>query len=71
MKVLADKLDALQAAENEGRGVRCVRTVCDYLRRGNLEDAKQVAITDWDKIRNYPMVAAFLNETIFLDNPQR
>jgi len=62
---LAKKLMDLQAVENEGRGVNCVREVAISLERGNLEDARQVARTDGDKIRGYPPIARVIRDELF------
>lgn len=58
----ADELDRLQALENEGRGVSCVRTLAFHLRRGEIELAKAVAENEGDKIRNYPSIKQYLIE---------
>ncbi len=62
---LADELDALQAIENDGRGVSCVRTVCLFLRRGDLQEAKSTVNNESDKIRSYPNIVAKLREIGF------
>lgn len=54
---LARDLEELQAKENDGRGVSCVRTLCVYLRRGDLRPAQALCHNEWDKIRNYPPLA--------------
>lgn len=51
---MADKLDHLQQAKNDGRGVSCVKDVITYLRRGDFEQAKRIATHDHDKIGAYP-----------------
>lgn len=53
---LADLLDELQAKENDGRGVSCVRQVVLYLRRGDIGSATRGARHDHDKIRSYPEI---------------
>jgi len=124
MKELADRLDTLQAAKNDGRGVTCVRHVIErplqkslsatisllrlqncksssaytaykhrhffnfslrsseislrnilsqrsleYLRRGDWESAQQAAITDNDKIRQYPDIQAVTQDELLKDHP--
>ena len=64
MDILADKLDALQAKENNGLGVSCVRTPILYLRRGEIEQAKAVCLNDGDKIRNYPEIEAMIEKEL-------
>lgn len=55
MNELADKLEALQATKNDGRGVSCVRDIILYLRRNDIEGAKAVYDCDGDKIcGSYP-----------------
>jgi hypothetical protein len=58
----ADLLDELQAKENRGRGVACVRSMVFLLRQGELGQAVAVANHEWDKIRNYPKIAAACKE---------
>jgi hypothetical protein len=60
--VVADRLDALQAAHNNGRGVSCVRSICFELRQRDLVGALAVCDTEGDKIRNYPDIVAVLTE---------
>ncbi len=63
---LASRLEVLQAEENLGMGVSCVRSIAMYLRKGDVESALAVVNTDHDKIRNYPSIAAILIEEGFL-----
>lgn len=62
MKDLADTLDQLQAVENDGRGVSCVRGVVGELRRSNRAGAEAIANNDYDKIRNYPEIKRVVDE---------
>lgn len=59
-KTLGNELMALQGKENNGRGVSCVREVALHLNKEDIGRARQVAVTDWDKIRNYPDIAHLL-----------
>ena len=59
---IADELDALQAAENDGRGIDCVREIIEYLRRDQYDLAKNVRHIEGDKTRAYPKVEARLYE---------
>jgi len=68
---LAETLNTLQGQENDGRGVGCVQSCVTFLRRGMVEEARAIAHTDWDKIRNYRRIARWLNENIFVDEPLR
>jgi len=62
--MLADKLDALQAEKNDGRGVSCVRTLIMYLRRGEIDTAKAVCLNESDKIRSYPDIQDVLEKEL-------
>lgn len=53
MQEAAEELDKLQATKNDGRGVSCVRTICDYLKRGDISSALAVAVNESDKLSNY------------------
>ena len=64
MEMLADKLDALQAEKNDGRGVSCVRTLIMYLRRGEIDTAKAVCLNESDKIRSYPDIQDVLEKEL-------
>jgi len=57
---IGEELNALQAVENDGRGVGCVQGVVTYLKMGDLEKAKTWVDTDSDKMRNYDAIYAFL-----------
>jgi len=46
---LANKLETLQASENGGRGVECVKAVIHYLRKGMISAAKSMCFNDDDK----------------------
>jgi len=70
-EVLAGRLLVMQAPENGGRGVSVVRTMAQYLERGMVKETRTIARTDWDKIRNYPELASWINENLFLDEPLR
>ena len=66
---VAQKLFDLQAQENEGRGISCVRQVVDELRRGDIEGARIIADMDGDKLRSHPKIENYLEETIFVGIP--
>lgn len=51
---LADILDKLQAPQNNGRGVSCIRSMITWLRRGDYRSARAVSSNEYDKIRGYP-----------------
>ena len=60
---LADTLDALQSKANSGRGISCVRTVVDSLRRGDFSGARACINNESDKIRSHDEVVAALERT--------
>ena len=59
-KDLVNDLDTLQAKENKGRGISCVKSVVDLMKRGELILARTVRQTEGDKTRSYPEVEALL-----------
>lgn len=59
---VAKALYQLQAGYNDGRGVSCVRTICLYLERNDIDSAKAVCLNEGDKIRNYPAIVNFLKK---------
>ena len=61
---LASELEILQAQENEGRGVECVRSIVTYLRVGDTESARNVAYNEGDKIRSYPGIVTWLQDNL-------
>ncbi|MDR3616564.1 MAG: hypothetical protein P4L53_23595 [Candidatus Obscuribacterales bacterium] len=63
---LADELDSLQARENDGRGVSCVRSIVDYLRRDDLSAARAIVNNEGDKIASYPAIEAVLMRVGFV-----
>jgi hypothetical protein len=59
----ADEIFAVQAKQNNGRGVSCVRDIVIYLREsGDTDRAKAVVWSEFDKIRNYPEIVAVLRK---------
>ena len=60
----ADELDKLQAQENDGRGVSCVKMIVSCLRLGNIEGARATYVVDGDKIRNYPEIEKIILEKL-------
>ncbi len=67
---IADALDTMQASENGGRGVACVREVVRWLRKGDLRNARLAAEHDRDKIRSYPAILQFIQEKLFPGDDQ-
>lgn len=63
VKELADKLDELQAKANQGRGITCVRTIIDSLRRGDYSGARACIHNESDKIRSHKEIVAVLERT--------
>ena len=62
---LADKLDALQALKNDGRGVSTVRGIIASLRRGDIAGARAEAMNDGDKIQSYPDIKDMISMELF------
>lgn len=60
----ADTLAQLQAVENNGRGISCVRSIVIYLRRGEWENAIAIRRLEGDKTRCYPKVEAALTKIL-------
>lgn len=67
---IADELFALQAKENNGRGVTCVRGVAEYLRMGDLSSARAFCFTDHDKILNYPVLMEYIKKNLFVQGEE-
>lgn len=62
---LAQTLHDMQAGKNSERGVSCVRTIVDELRRGDITGALAVANNESDKIRSYADIVGVLKEAGF------
>ena len=62
-----DKIRKLEAVQNDGRGVSCVRSVIHYMDRNDIEGARLVADWDHDKIRNYPEIEAAVRDALWPD----
>lgn len=58
----ADLLNKLQAEENDGRGITCVRNIIAYLRQDDYDGALAVRQYEGDKTRSYPKVEKVLTE---------
>lgn len=57
---LIKKLAELQAAENSGRGISCVRSILTHLEHDDFAAAQTVRMVDGDKTRSYPAVEQLL-----------
>ena len=57
-----DKLNTLQAKQNGGRGVECVRQMVMYLKNDNEKFASTIWRTDGDKITQYPELERYIIE---------
>jgi len=62
MNSAAAVLDTLQAKQNQGRGVSCVRDIVTFLRRGKFDEAQRIRQWDGDKTRSYPDIEKALTE---------
>ena len=58
----ADRLEALNAVTNGGRGSSVCRGVIQDLRANNPNGAVALAELDFDKVRQYPEMAALFKE---------
>ncbi len=56
----AEELDALQAEQNEGRGVSCIKSIVFQMRKNDIDCAKRVYQLEGDKIRQYPEIQKWL-----------
>lgn len=57
-----EHLQAAQAAENNGDGIRCVQVMLKFLERGQTDLAKNVWQIDGDKLHAYPEVKKLCRE---------
>ncbi len=64
MLLLAAKLQELQAQENYGIGVSCVRSISLYLERGDYQSACAVRQNDGKKIASYPALEKAISESM-------
>lgn len=62
MTQIANELDKIQASENLGTGVDCVKTLIMFLRIGRWDSACAVAGNEWDKISSYTNIARIITE---------
>ncbi len=60
MIALADELDQLQRAANNGRGISAARTLIAYLRVGDEASAHATAANEWDKLSSHEHLAQLL-----------
>lgn len=51
-----DTLDTLQAKQNNGRGITCVKDIISFLRNNDFPQAFAIRQWDGDKTRLYPEV---------------
>jgi hypothetical protein len=61
---MATLYELFQAHEraNNGRGVACVAAIIEEIGNRNYENAATITNNEWDKIRNYPEIAKWLEE---------
>ncbi len=57
-----EHLFKLQAEENNGRGVTCVRVICDFLAKNDYYQARLTFSNEFCKIRQYPALVTWLND---------
>jgi hypothetical protein len=58
------KLKELQAVENEGRGINCVRFILTLLNTHQVDKAKIAYQNEGDKICSYPLVQQWFYENL-------
>jgi hypothetical protein len=51
-------------AENNGRGISCVRSMLQALDRGDIETARIIFGNEGDKVRQYPRVDVLLRDIL-------
>ncbi len=56
----ADELDALQAEQNDNRGISCVKSIVFQMRKNDMLSAKRVYQSEGDKISQYPGICEWL-----------
>lgn len=61
---VADRMEALNATQNGGRGVQLIRDLVVYLRRGMVEMATGVARYDSDKLWSFPALREMVNREL-------
>lgn len=64
MRLIANKLYQLQAKENDGRGITCVKSIVTYLKAGDLRSAVLIRQHDGDKTITYYDVEQYLIEKL-------
>ena len=57
---MINELIRVEALQNEGRGVCCVKSIITFLQKGRNEYALNMFIHDHDKILNYPELIKIL-----------
>jgi hypothetical protein len=62
---LADKLEALQAPENNNNGIECVRALIFYLRKGMIPAAKAKCFNDIDKFDFWKDISEIIKNELF------
>lgn len=62
---LADKLEAMQALENNGKGVECIKAVIYYLRKGMISAAKSKCFSDDDKFHYLENIREIIKSELF------
>jgi hypothetical protein len=63
-KELFNKLDTLQAEQNNGRGIQCVKNACFDFRAGDIQGGLQTLFIDSDKLSQYPEIEDFIHENL-------
>jgi hypothetical protein len=59
-----EELRLAASAENNGRGIACVRSMLTALDQGDIETARIIFGNEGDKVRQYPMVDVLLHDIL-------
>lgn len=69
---LADELLVLEKEANGETGIALIRSIAMLWKRGDVEDARQLAWSENDKLRQYPEIQQWLEGNLFgpdIDSP--
>lgn len=60
------QLSSLQAIENDGHGIVCVRGLVSFLQKPvSQQQLESAVLWDWDKIAIYPVIADFIKTNVY------
>ena len=64
MEINLQLLKELEAKENDGRGISCVKSFIICVEKNDIRTAKFVYIHDGDKIRAYPQIQQWFYDNL-------